>query len=188
MGEALVFKIDIDKDIHIEMLHISHAQALFDLTNKNRETLQEWLPWVEHTTKIEDTQEFIRHSLTQYVKNGSIDAPVLYKGKLVGMIALLISKRYNLKRADIGYWLDSEHQGKGIISKCAQKMLEIGFEKYNLRKITIHCATDNSNSCNVAKRLGFHLDGTLRQEAKVGEKIEDLNVFSITQNEYKEIK
>ncbi|HHD74812.1 MAG TPA: RimJ/RimL family protein N-acetyltransferase, partial [Nitratifractor sp.] len=55
-----MFKIDIDKDIHIEMLHISHAQALFDLTNKNRETLQEWLPWVGHTTKIEDTQEFIR--------------------------------------------------------------------------------------------------------------------------------
>jgi len=188
MGENIVFKIDIDENLHIEFLNQTHAQELFKVVDKNREHLKRWLPWVESTIKVEDTKEFITHALSKYAKNGSIQAPIHYNNKLIGMVSLFVHKSYNLEKADIGYWLDIEHNGKGIVTKCAKKMLDIGFNRYNLGKITIHCATDNNNSCNVAKRLGFKLEGTLREEAKVGNKIEDLNVFSMLKEEYEESK
>ena len=179
-----MFKIDIDENLYIEFLNHTHAQELFEVANKNREHLKPWLPWVESTTKVEDTKEFIVQSLKNYAKNGTIDAPIYYNGKLVGMIALLINKRDNLRRGEIGYWLDKEYLGKGVITKCATKMLEIGFNRYNLVKIIIRCAPDNKNSCNIAKRLGFKFEGTLRKEARVGEKIVDLNIFSLLKEEY----
>jgi len=188
MGENLVFKIDIDENLHIEFINYTHAQELFDLGDKNREFLREWLPWVDSSNSVEDTKEFIKHSISQYLENGTIEAPIFYSGKIVGMIALRVYYSLNLKKADIGYWLDREHLGKGIINKSANKMLEIGFNRYNLGKITIHCATDNKSSCSVAKRLGFKLEGTLRKEAKIGDKIVDINSFSILKEEYDKLK
>jgi len=184
MGENIVFKIDIDDNLHIEFLNYTHAEELFELGDKNREHLKEWLPWVESTIKVEDTKEFIATSLKEYADNGTIEAPIFYNGKLIGMISLIVYKKHNLKKADIGYWLDKDYTGKGIITKCAKKLLDIGFNRYNLVKITIHCDPKNKNSCNVAKRLGFKLDGTLRNEAKVSGKIVDLNIFSMLKEEY----
>jgi ribosomal-protein-serine acetyltransferase len=188
MGENIMFKIDIDDNLHIEFLNHTHAQKLFEVVDKNREHLKRWLPWVESTTKVEDTKEFITHALSKYAKNGSIQAPIHYNNKLIGMVSLFVHKSYNLDKADIGYWIDKDYNGKGIVTKCANKMLDIGFNIYNLGKITIHCATDNYNSCNVAKRLKFTFDGTLRKEAKVSGKIEDLNIYSMLKEEYEKIK
>jgi len=188
MGENIVFKIDIDENLHIEFINYTHAQELFDLGDKNREFLREWLPWVDSSNSVEDTKEFIKNSLNQYAKNGSIEAPIFINRKLIGMIALLVDNKDNITKGEIGYWLDKNYIGKGIVTKCANKMLDIGFNRYNLDKIVIRCATANKSSCNVAKRLKFTFDGTLRKEAKVSGKIVDLNIYSILKEEYDKLK
>ena len=188
MGENIVFKIDIDDTLHIEFLNQTHAQDLFEVADRNREFLREWLNWPDLTTEVEDTQKFITASLNRYIESGDIEAPIFYNKKIVGIITLLVKKELGIAKGEIGYWLDKEYLKKGIITKCAKKMLEIGFNRYNLDKIIIRCATRNPNSCNVAERLGFNFDGTLRVEAKIGDVVEDLNIYSILKEEYEKLK
>jgi len=42
-----MFKIDIDQDIHIELIHLSHAKDIFSLVEENRELFRTWLDWVD---------------------------------------------------------------------------------------------------------------------------------------------
>ncbi|WP_062197090.1 GNAT family N-acetyltransferase [Massilibacterium senegalense] len=46
---------------------------------------REWLPWLDTTTKVEDTKEFIAFALTGYIEKKSMNTAILYKGEIVGV-------------------------------------------------------------------------------------------------------
>ena len=41
-------KIQVDEIIRLEMLEEIHAESLLNVVNANRNSLREWLPWVDH--------------------------------------------------------------------------------------------------------------------------------------------
>ena len=184
-----MFKIDIEKGLHLELLDLTHADRMYKVALKNRDEFIKWLPWVAETKSVEDTKEFIKGSLENFAKGKEINCNIFYKNELIGNIGLLgIKYKLKIKTADIGYWLDSDYQGRGIVTKAVNKMLEIAFLKRELARVTLHCATNNTNSCNVAKRVGFKFEGTLRGAAVVNGKVIDLNSFSILKDEFKGLK
>ena len=179
-----MFKIDIDHDIHLELIHPSHAKDIFNLLERNRELFRTWLDWVDSSTTIEDTKAFINHEMQQYANHKSVNCMIFYKNRLVGNVALLgIRKGYGIKRGVLGYWLDTEAQRKGIIQKSVKKMIEIGFEHYALDKITLRCAIENNRSCNVAKKLGFTHEGRLKNEIALHGVVMDVDVYAVLKDE-----
>ena len=42
-----MFKIDIDQEVHLELIHFSHAKDIFTLVEQNRELFRTWLDWVD---------------------------------------------------------------------------------------------------------------------------------------------
>ena len=180
-----MFEIKVDSNISLELLDLNRANEIFELGLKNKEEFIKWLPWVEETKSVENTKEFIKESLENFAEGKEINCSILYREQLVGNIALMgINKKFNIKRGEIGYWLDGSFQKRGIMSKAALKMIAIGFERLELNKIVIRCDKNNINSCNVARRLGFREDGLLRGEAVVNGKIVDMRIFSLLKGEY----
>jgi len=181
-----MFKIDIDQDTHLELIHPSHAKDIFALVERNRELFRRWLAWVDSSTTIEDTEAFINHELQRYANHKNITCMVFYKNSLVGNVSLLGMKTmYGVKRGELGYWLDAKAQGKGIMQKAVKKMIEIGFEHYALDKISLRCAVKNDRSCNVAKKLGFAHEGRLKNEIKLHGVMMDVDVYAILKDEVK---
>ncbi|MBN2823982.1 MAG: GNAT family N-acetyltransferase, partial [Campylobacterales bacterium] len=177
----------IDNDIRLEHTHAHHAQDIFNLVSKeaNRELFRQWLIWVDNTQSIEDTKAFIQSTLDNYAKGSEVNCSIVYQERLVGNVALLGMRNSNgVAKGELGYWLDGEYHGKGIMSKAVQKMVAIGFEYYALDKIIIRCATQNRNSCNIPKRLGFVHEGILRADIRVGEQLQDGHIFSLLKDEY----
>jgi len=184
-----MFKVDIEKDLHLELLDLTHADRMYELGVKNKDEFIKWLPWVVETKSVEDTKEFIKGSLENFTKGKEINCNIFYKNELIGNIGLFgIEDKLKVKKGDIGYWLDSDFQGRGIVTKSVKKMLEIAFFKRDITRVTLKCATNNTNSCNVAKRVGFKFEGTLRGEAVVNGRVIDLNLFSILKDEFKGLK
>jgi len=181
-----MFRMDVDEEIHLELIHPSHAEEIFQLVEANRELLSKWLIWVHDTKTVEDTKAFIDTSLQKYATKRVIDMPVFYKGELVGIIGLMgLGKRsYEVPQAELGYWMDAGFHGKGIMHRALQKVLEIAFETYGREKIKIRCATDNLRSCNVAKKLGFVHEGTLRKDIVVNGRLMDAHMFSLLKEEW----
>jgi len=180
-----MFKIEIDNELHLELIHPSHAQEIFDLVERNRELFRTWLDWVDGSTSIEDTEAFITHELQNYANQKTLNCMIFYNNRLVGNVALLdIRKSYGIKRAFLGYWLDVDVHGKGVMHRAVKKMIALGFEHYDLDKITLQCAVLNNRSCNVAQKLGFTHEGLQREEIKVNGKVMDVNVYALLKRDW----
>ncbi len=74
------------------------------------------------------------------------------------------------KKAEIGFWLLPDFWGKGIMKEGMDLILNYGFHTLDLHRIEGFVESRNSNCIKVMRKLGFELEGTMRDcEIKNGE-------------------
>lgn len=176
-------KISIEKDLYLELLNESHAKELFELTDKNRKYLKKWLPWVDGTQTVADTESFIKLSKKQQRSKKGLQFTIKYKNKICGMTGLVFINNQD-KRTEIGYWLSSKHTGKGIMTKSCKALIDHCFNNLNLNKILIRCAPGNKASIGIPERLNFTREGLLREDTVLNGKFEDSILFTMLRKEW----
>jgi ribosomal-protein-serine acetyltransferase len=183
-----MFKLEVDTEVYLELSHYLHVEDAFTLINKNRELFRTWLIWVDDVHSIEDEKAFIKTCLERYANGSLVNCMIFYKNQLVGNIELSFKEDYGIQKGELGYWLASAFHGKGIMHRAAQKMLEIGFEKYQLDKVNLRCAIQNERSCNVAEKLGMLHEGRHRSDIRINDVVMDIDMYSILKDQYQERK
>lgn len=167
----------IDENTKVYLSVPKFADELFSLTDKNRDFLKNWLPWLNSTKTKEDTEKFITLQLEKFSKAEAMHQCIFYKEKLVGVLGFnSIEDGIGV----IGYWLDIEYNGLGIMTKCIKDLISIGFEYFNLEKIEIRCAIHNTKSQAIPKRLGFKEEKYLIDAEKLNGIYYNQIIYSIT--------
>ena len=83
------------------------------------------------------------------------------------------------------YFIDTDFEGKGIISKAVSEVISFCFNELKMNKIFICTSKINFGSQQIALKNGFVQEGTLRQEFKNGEGIlEDINYYGLLKSDY----
>src|SRR3712207_696566 len=157
-----MFRHELSENTELRLLEERHAEELTDLTDRNREHLRAWLPWVDATRTLEDRKNFIRGALEQFAHNKGFVAGIWYEGRLVGVIGYHALDWEN-RTVEVGYWLGEEHQGKGLVTAACRALVNHAFGELNLNRVVISCATENEKSCAIPERLGFRREGIERQ-------------------------
>lgn len=183
MGGGMVFSLRIDEQIELRLLEQRHADELFALVQENRNYLREWLPWVDETHSVADSQKFIQESLMQMAQNKGFQAGIWFDRQIVGVIGYFRLSWVN-KRVEIGYWLGERFQGKGLITKACRTLVDYAFKELGLNRVEIRCALGNTKSRQIPERLGFFLEGVLRQDAWLHDHLVDLVVYGILASEW----
>lgn len=173
----------IDEDISLKIIELKDAERIFKLTNESRGYLREWLPWLDHTTKPEDTVEFIKICLKGYSENKSLNTVILFKGAIVG-VASFNSINWSNKTAYIGYWLGEGFQGNGIMTKVAKALTDYAFIELGLNRVEIRAAVENKKSRSIPERLGFKNEGCIRQAEWLYDHYVDHVVYGILADEW----
>jgi len=176
-----VFSHRLDRRAELRMLEPRHADELFALTDRNRERLREWLPWVDGTKSADDTLKFIRDSLKRHAETGDVAAGIWSGAKLAGVIGLHIRGE---ARAMIGYWLGEEFEGKGLMTLACRAMVDHAFRDLGVERVEIFAEPRNRRSRAIPKRLGFQREGTLRHVAKLNDRFIDHVVYSLLRDEW----
>ena len=90
-------------------------------------------------------------------------------------------------KAKMGYDLDIEYWGRGIMAEAMSKVIDFGFSKMKLTRIELTVMRSNKRSMRMAKRLGFKREGILRQYG-FNEKMEivDEELYSMLRQEWSE--
>lgn len=137
---------------------LNQVTEVFQLVEKNRSHLAEWMPWVEHSKSEYDTKEYIEQTISWWQDGSQFDFSIFEKttNRIIGSIAA-----YNIdwsnKKCFIGFWIDSDYQGKSYISEalnCLEKiLLDLG-----LHRMSITCDRRNSRSQNVAIRNHYKFE------------------------------
>ena len=90
---------------------------------------------------------------------------IIYDDKMIGMVDY---HTYNKKdnSAEIGYFLNYDYWGLGIMTKSLKKAIEIGFSHLELDKIIIGTETTNERSLELIKRLNLKYEYSQINEYK----------------------
>jgi len=97
-----------------------------------------------------------------------------------------IDKRDN--HGEIGYWIGKPYRGKEYAMEATYLLLDYGFNKLKLNRLSINCSTKNSKSKKVIQKLGAKYEGIARQKILIGKRYHDEYVHSILRTEFPTIK
>ena len=176
-------RIRVDDEVELRLLREAHAEALFTLTDRNREYLRRWLPWVEGTGVVKATANFIRNGRDQLRRNDGLHTGIWYRGGLVG-VAGYHYWNWTSRKTEIGYWLAAPLQGKGIVTRACAALVDYAFRNLGLNRIEIRTATGNARSRAVAERLGFTQEGILREAEWSAEGVVDQVVYGLLRRDW----
>lgn len=174
--------IIVDEHTRLRTYEAADAEELFTVINLSRRHLHNWLSWVDKTTKPEHTLQFIELAAQRQRNQEALALGIFYDDKIIGGVGMH-NWDHDTKRAQVGYWICKEHEGKGIVTKSLLKFTEYLFHKVALNKIEIHFIPANKRSAKVAARLGFKTEGVIRQSTLRNGMPEDMVVTGLLKNE-----
>lgn len=176
--------IRINDNIRLEKVKLSMAPVIFSTIDRDRDYLKTWLPFVEMTRQVSDTEKFLKGILEEPTSLRSEVFSIWVKEEFAGLIGFNDIDWLNHK-TEIGYWLAEKMQGKGIITMCMEKLIRYAFQKLKLNRIQIKVAVGNHKSIAIPKRFGFVFEGIERRGERIGEKFYDLETYSLLKQDIK---
>ena len=178
-----MFDTRIDDELGLRTLCEDDAETLFRVVDGNRAHLREWLPWLDANTTSKDSLAFIQASFRQEVDNQGCTCAVEFDGRLVG-VAGYLPIRWNNKSVEIGYWLAREAVGHGIMTKCCRVLVSHAFTGYGLNRVQIPAAVGNRRSRAIPERLGFQMEGIIRDAEWLYDHFVDHAMYSMLQRDW----
>lgn len=175
--------LSVDETTVLEVIDYHHAERLHELVKANRHYLRQWLPWVDYMRSVEDFRAYIYNSKQRMAAKMELGFVILVQHNLAGRLGLYHIDQHN-KCASIGYWLDQQHQGRGILTRCVQELLKYSFTVLGLNRIEIRCGTANVKSQAIPERLHFKKEGAIRQAEFVNNQFIDLYIYSLLREDW----
>lgn len=180
-----MFTHTINEKTKLKMLDLRDLEHLFDLTISSRETLREWLPFIDYTKTVEDTQSFIQTTMKQFSENNGVQAGIWYDGNLAGVLGFHQINWQN-KTTSIGYWLGNNYVGLGLMTESVKAFVDYAFNDLNLNRVEIRAAVENKKSRAIPERLGFLEEGCIRQAEWLYDHYVDHIVYGMLKEDWEE--
>ncbi|MEZ9232388.1 GNAT family N-acetyltransferase [Vibrio amylolyticus] len=176
-----MFSYPIDNELKIALVQESFAPLYADLVFDQKDYLSRWLAWPKHCHSEQDFCLFVQRSLHDYADGKSMTCAIIYHDELVGNCSFN-SIDHDLKKVEVGYWLCQSKQGKGIVTRVVNKLIQIAFDDLDMNKVELSAATENKPSRAVAKRVGMKFEGVITNRENIEGRILDHAIYGIHRN------
>lgn len=101
--------------------------------------------------------------------------------RLIGFIRLGLS---GVKAAKLGFAIAADHWGNGYATEATRAMVNYGFAKLDLHRITAAIGPENAASIALVTRLRFQREGRLRDHVFTNGAWRDSELYSILSHEW----
>lgn len=106
------------------------------------------------------------------------------EGRIAGTVSARELSRYQ-GRIEVGYMLSSAYHGRGLGTRAVSMVLERFFTTWPfLHRIWLTTAADNLASQGVARKLGFVLEGVMREHYLIEGQRKDQQVWGLLRSEW----
>jgi ribosomal-protein-serine acetyltransferase len=171
------FSARVDDDIELVLADERAAPVLHRLILENLDHLRPWEELARDGLTLAEMADDLRAGRRAWAEGRSIPTAIRYRGHVVGAAGARLAPE--VARAEIGYWIDAAHQGRGIITRAVGALVHALFEDHGTHRVELRMAADNHRSRAVAERLGFTLEGTLREAYPIAGRRHDLCVYGL---------
>jgi len=173
-----MFELRVNDRVVIKLRDESHARETYWLIKKNENHLRPWMRWIDSVDSVDDSMANIEANIEDWEMKTDLHLGVFRDELLIGMVSLH-HINYLMHTAAIGYWLDEDNVGRGIMTEAVKVLMRYGFEELELNRIEIRAGVDNTKSRAIPERLGFMQEGILRQAEYVNGEFKDMAVYSL---------
>lgn len=143
------------------------GRALWEAVEETRAELERWQNLGERYA----TPELAEQRVARYCEVFDAGTRLQYaivdtSGRFLGGCALEHPDGELRPAFQLGYWIRSSARGQGFVTRSARLLTRFAFEELQARRVAIWAEATNERSAAVAHRLGFILEGRLRQERR----------------------
>lgn len=118
-------------------------------------------------------------------KNNSVNWAITIKGdtRLIGTIGFWRLQKEHF-RAETGYMLFPEFEGKGLMHEALSIVLQYGFMKMNLHSIEANCNPENNRSIKLLEKHNFIREGFFKENYYYNGKFLDSSIYSLLSSDF----
>lgn len=177
-----VFVIRTDR-LELRILRPSAADIVTDYLRRNR---------IFHTPfhqkhddiyfSVQEQKDYLRSDLNKFVDDIQYSFWISYIGdtnRIIGRLSFSSVIRGSLESCLVGYHLDENEVGKGIMCEALSAGCQYMFQKQNLHRIQADIMPSNSRSIAVAKRCGFKRQGLNEMYMNINGEWKDHYIYAL---------
>jgi RimJ/RimL family protein N-acetyltransferase len=133
----------------------------------------------------ESGKQFVQRVLQEQRQGDGFAFVVLHAGSpdVIGQIRLMNWVKVE-RHAEVGYWIQRKHWGKGYGTEALRLICKFGFESLGLHRIEASVVDGNDRSAGVLENIGFRLEGRSRRSALVSRRWADTLEFGLLREEW----
>ena len=187
--------LEIPSELETERLKLRPYQpgdgkAFFSLLQNNYEHLREHVDEATNIATEEQAEIRIRELASDWVARKRFVMVIQEKESHTAVGQIWIEPvNWDVPSFEIGWFLQEDREGKGIVTEAAQRCLVFLFEDLNAHKVIVKARETNVRSFRVAERCGFVKEGLLRDNARIGDsKWVGLLCYGMLRSEYEILK
>lgn len=149
----------------IRMPQPGDGKSVCEAVNASIEELKPWMKWAQYEHSQYDSELNIREAYIKFLQRENLRLLVYLKdsGQFIASSSLH-NIDWEVRKFEIGYWIDTRFGGNGYMTEAVQGISAFAFNQLDARRIEIRCDTKNSKSKLIPERLGFDLEGVIKNE------------------------
>ncbi|WP_307204547.1 GNAT family N-acetyltransferase [Paenibacillus harenae] len=177
--------------ICLRSLEAEDAALLLDLRMRNRDFFQ---PFEPIRDDLHFTLEGQKVEIANSLREAAEDKAYVYgvfaveTDELVGRIALTGIARGPAQHANMGYFIDQRHNGKGYATESVSLCVRKAFEELGLHRVQAGVMPMNGRSMRVLEKAGFRQEGLAQRYIRINGVWEDHVLFAMTVEELRGLK
>lgn len=169
---------ELSHGVRLRSLTIADASALADAYRRNRQHLAPWEPERAESFFTEDAQRSAIRTVLRDADAGS-EVPLVLStdDRIVGRVNLTGIVRGAFRNANLGYWIDAELAGRGLMTAAVNRVADLARDELELHRIQAATLVHNEGSQTVLRRCGFSEFGLAADYLRIAGRWQDHRLF-----------
>ncbi len=145
---------------------LEDVDAIYEAIQESIEDLKPWMSWARADMSLDSSEIVLRNAIAQFITR--VDLRYHFHCKETGKFLVASGLHridWRIPKFEVGYWCRSAEQGKGYVTEGVRALTTMAFEQLNAARVSIHCDELNVKSYKVPERLGFSLEGVLKNDS-----------------------
>lgn len=141
---------------------VADAPEILVAIEESIPALKQFMPWAHAPRSLEQQVRRLRGGLTVNAEGQDFSFGVFEGHRFVAGCGLHPRVPLNNSGTEIGFWVRSGHDGKGLATLMTRVLLVYAVEALQMDRIQICHNLENTRSQRVVEKCGFRLEGVIR--------------------------
>src|ERR1043166_2203697 len=133
-AELNSIEIDLGDGVRMRSVRETDVDTALELIVRNYDHLRTFMEWAKPNYSRKDAEEWVARAANRASDDQPLNFCIFRGEKMIGTIGFAYFE-HEAKVTEIGYWIDAAEEGKGIVSRATQKMLEIAFDELGMDRV-----------------------------------------------------